>query len=128
MIIKELDKEKFLTTIIHDPSPHRFDPDSTPIEERQKPIIYTCENCNYKISFKIDSFEKHCNSSFSNLKPEELKLFEIHRSKDKDSDLSFLDFYCPECKQPTYFLFLGGPSGYWGYFSLEIKKLLVLKK
>ena len=127
MKVFELNLSEQFTTTLFDPSPHRFRPDDTPISERRLPLEYTCDNCGETISFKTSSFEKHCNSDFSNLNSEDNDAFNEFIKTKKLEKLSFLDFYCPNCRQPTKFLFNCGPSGYSGGVSFEIKNALALK-
>lgn len=127
MTVIEIDLKKYLTTTFYDPCPDRFDSKEPSISERRIPLQYTCENCREKINFSTESFERHCNSEFSNLKRAENKLFDDFRKRKDLIDFSFLDFYCPKCNQPTKFIFKGGPSGYWGMFFFEIEKVIVLK-
>ena len=127
MKVVEINIKDHLTTTFYDPDPHRLDPDDIPVNERRIPLNYSCEKCSYEIYLSTSSFEKHCNSDFSNLKDSDNEIFLGFITKHKLNELSFLDFNCPNCKQATKFLFLGGPSGYWGAFFFEIKKVLVLK-
>ena len=125
--IVEIELEKYLSTKEHNPSPHRTSPDEKPVGERMIPIVYSCENCDYQISFRPENFKKHLNSENTNLQKNDRLKFEKFINKQYTLTLSSLDFYCPNCNQPTYFIFEGGSSGYWGIFELEIKKILVLK-
>ena len=127
--IVEIELEKYLSTKEYDPSPNRLNPDETPVTERMIPIVYSCENCGCQISFKPDDFEKHNNLKYTNLENDDRIIVEKYiEDSNSLSILSFLDFYCPNCNQPTTILFQGGPSGYWGIFELKIEKILVLKK
>ena len=128
MKVKSLNLEDHFTTIIHDPSPHRLSASDIPVSERRLPVVYECDNCNEKISFKTESFKKHCNSEFTNLSINENDHFESFIRANHLTKLSFLDFRCPSCHQPTKILFDGGPSGYWGEFYFEIKAALILKE
>lgn len=143
MKVYELDINKYLDSLSWDPTP-RFSSDELPGSERGAPN-YLCEKCSYTLSFSVRDFEKHWKSMFSNLSFEDFDLInkyrrshnlieEIYVSKsmkfgkrENHISLSFLDFYCPKCKQPTAIIFRGYPSGYWGYFSFTILRLLVLK-
>jgi len=127
MKVVNIDKEVYLSTTFFDPSPHRFRPDDAPVVERKIPILYRCEKCETEISIKTGDFEKHFNSDFTNLDEEDNKNFAPSIKEVNKSDLSFLDFYCPKCNQPTKILFRGGPSGYWGEFSFSIEDMMVLK-
>jgi len=128
MKVIELELEKYLSSRIYDPSPNRLSPDEIPVSERTIPIIYNCDECGFRLSFKPEDFEKHNNLKKTNLRREDNIVFETYIIKrNKKNDLSYLDFYCPKCNQATMFLYQGGPSGYWGIFELEIKKILVLK-
>lgn len=127
MKVIEIDLAKQLTTTFFDPSPHRFDSNEHPVSERHLPLEYTCVQCGESISFKTSSFEKHCNLEFSNLRAEDNYIFNQFIKTRNLKDLSFLDFYCPDCDQPTKILFTCGPTGYWGEFFFEIKKALALK-
>jgi hypothetical protein len=71
MKVVSLALDKHFATIVHDPSPHRFSTDDISVSERTLPVIYECDNCGEKISFKTESFKKHCNSDYSNLSPKE---------------------------------------------------------
>ena len=125
--IVEIELEKHLSTKEYNPSPHRHSPDETPVTKRMIPIVYSCENCDYQISFKPEDFKKHHNLEYTNLQKNEKLKFENHIKNTKILTSSSLDFYCPNCKQPTLFIFESGRSGYWGIFELEIKNVLVLK-
>ena len=46
MKVLSLNLDKYLTTTLYDPSPHRFKEEEKPISERTLPVIFTCENCN----------------------------------------------------------------------------------
>lgn len=119
--------EKCLSTTFYDPSPHRFREEETPVSERKLPIIFSCYNCDNRISFNVEDFEKHNKSNFTNLQIDEKILFEDYIKTNKLKDSSFLDFYCPKCKQATTFVFNGGPSGYWGAFEFRISNVLIIK-
>lgn len=127
MRVVNIDKEVYLSTTFFDPSPHRYKPDETPVSERKIPVLYKCENCRTEISIKTSDFEKYCNSDFTNLNVEENKKFANSVKNQNLTDLSFLDFYCPKCNQPTKILFRGGPSGYWGAFYFDIEAVLIIK-
>ena len=127
MKIIEININKHLTTTYFDPSPHRFSPDSPPVCERRIPLTYTCENCGQEISFNTSDFEKHISSDITNLiEADKHDFLDFEKTADI-INLSFLDFYCPECNQATKFLFKGGPSGYWGDFFFQIEKIIVKK-
>ena len=117
----------FLTATCFDPSPHRFREGDTPVSERNLPVEYKCENCGYHISFKTSDFEKHTNSTHTNIQAIDRKIVEKTTKKLKLRKKSFLDFYCPKCEQATTLLFEGGPSGYWGTFEFTICHIFVLK-
>jgi len=127
MKVISLKLEDFLTATCYDPSPHRFQEGDTPVSERNLPVIYTCENCKYSISFKADDFEKHTNSKYTNLQIQDKKIIDETIRKLNLEDNSFLDFYCPKCEQATTILFKAGPSGYWGTFEFKIYHIFVLK-
>jgi DNA-directed RNA polymerase subunit M/transcription elongation factor TFIIS len=127
MKVIRLNLEDFLTSTGYDPSPHRFREDDTPVSERNLPVIYNCEKCGYSISFKTDDFEKHTNSKYSNLKPNDKEIVDKTIKQLKWENKSFLDFHCPKCEQATILLFDGGPSGYWGMFEFKIHHIFVLK-
>lgn len=128
MEITEINLSKQLTTTLFNPSPHRYEPDEVPVSDRQLHLEHTCDECGYILSFKTCSFKKHCNSEFTNLTESDHDIFNRFIKKNNLDNLSFLDFYCPKCKQPTVFLFECGNSGYWGCFFYEIKKVFVIKK
>jgi len=126
MKVRELVLKNHLTTTFFDPDPNRVDPDEPPISERKIPIEYSCDKCLEAIKIETNSFEKHCNSEYSNLKEEDNESFRDFMKIKNLRDFSFLDFYCPKCHQATKILYDGGPSGYWGEFSFEIKYIIVL--
>lgn len=128
MRIIELIPANCLSSLEYDPSPHRTDPSETPVSERRLlPIVYTCDNCDYKINLALNDFKKHVKSSFSNLKSDDRGFIFNYMNKQETNQESFIDFYCPNCRQPTTILFNGGDSGYWGEFFFKILKVLVLK-
>lgn len=127
MKVLRLNLDKYLTTTLFDPSPHRIREEEKPVSERRLPVIYTCENCDNSISFSTEDFEKHNKSHHTNLKPADKKLFDDFIKKTKLKDYSFLDFYCPRCNQATTFVFNGGSSGYWGDFEFKISNAFVIK-
>ena len=127
MKVISLNLSDFLTSTSYNPSPNRFREDETPVSERNLPIIYNWEKCGYSISFKTDDFEKHTTSKHSNLQPTDKKNIDKTIKQLELQNKSFLDFYCPKCRQATIILFDGGPSGYWGIFECEISHILVLK-
>ncbi len=122
--IVEVKMDECLSSSIYDPSPHRFRPNEKSVSDRQVPIQYQCENCDYIISFKTEDFMKHTKSSFSNLKPDD---FELIKTSELTGKISFLDFYCPKCKQATAIIFDGGMGGYCGY-ELRIQNVIVIKE
>jgi len=128
MRIIEINIENHFTSTEYDPSPHRFSPEEKPVSERTIPIIYSCENCEFQISFKTEDFSKHLGSLSSNLKRIENIEIETYLKRSRLNELSRLDFHCPNCKQATLILYEGGPSGYWGIFGFKIKRTLVLKE
>ncbi len=126
--IVEIEIEKYLSTKEYNPSPHRFSSAETSVADRTIPIVYSCENCNYKISFKPYDFEKHNNSKNTNIQLNDKIIIDKYIKNTADLiTLYSLDFYCPNCNQPTTILFKGGESGYWGIYELEIEKIIVLK-
>lgn len=127
MKVTELDKNICLTTQVYDPYPTRFDPDKLPLSERKLPLVYKCDECQTEISFKVGDLEKHCYSKFTNLDNNVESQFARFIANNDLTELSFLDFICPKCSQAVKILFTCGPSGYWGEFSFEIEKVLVLK-
>jgi Zn finger protein HypA/HybF involved in hydrogenase expression len=126
-LVIEITLKEQLTSSIFDPSPHRLIPNSISVSERRIPIRYKCRKCEAVIDFKTSSFEKNCKSSFSNLNPADNDKFNQYINNQDLVNLSFLDFFCPKCSQPTKFLFEGGRSGYWGEFALKIRAILLLK-
>ena len=128
MKVVSIDLAEHFSTVLHDPTPDRISSDEVPVSERMLPVIYRCENCGEKISFKTESFKKHCNSEYSNLSSEENEHFDRFMRVKRLTHLSFLDFQCPNCHRPTKILFEGGPSGYWGGFCFKIKATLTLEK
>ena len=66
---------KYLTSNIYDPEPHRFKPEDTPVSQRNIPILYTCSRCTNKISFKPEDFEKHNDHTYSNLDQDQILIF-----------------------------------------------------
>ena len=127
MKVSQLNLDDFLTSTSYDPSPHRFREGETPVSERNLPVIYNCEKCDYSISFKTDDFNKHTNSKHSNLQVTDKRNVERTIKQLKLKNKSFLDFYCPKCGQATILLFDGGSSGYWGAFEFKISHIFVLK-
>ena len=127
MRIIELDKTLCLTTEIYSPYPTRFNREEPPVSERQLPLVYRCDECQTEISFTMSDVEKHWYSDFTNLEDEHNNQFANFIAVNSLTDFSCLDFYCPNCKQASKFLFRCGASGYWGAFSFEIDKVLVLK-
>lgn len=128
MKVVSLDVATHFSTVIHDPTPDRISSDEVPVSERMLPVIYECCNCGEKISFKTESFKKHCNSDYSNLASGENEHFDRYINVKRLTNLSFLDFHCPQCQQPTKILYEAGPSGYWGEFYFKIRRALALKK
>lgn len=128
MEVKNIDIDKYLSTTFYDPSPHRFSENEKPISERKLPVVYTCENCDYSISFKTDDFKKHNELNHSNLELTDKKVIDKTLKSYHLKDSSFLDFYCPKCKLATTILFTGGPSGYWGEFTFNISHAFVIKQ
>lgn len=126
MKVSEVDLIKNLTTTFFDPDPNRLNSDEPPISERRIPLKYTCENCGEVIHFNTNSFEKHCNSKFSNLTEKDNEFFNQFIKSNSLNKFSFLDFYCSKCNRPTKFIYEGGPSGFWGQFYFKIKYVLTL--
>ncbi len=127
MKVVEVSLSKHFTTTLFDPNPNRLDADEMPVSERQLDLEYFCEQCGNPLSFETSSFEKHCKSNFTNLNSADSTVFNGYIKANNLDKFSFLDFYCPNCKQPAKFLFECGNSGYWGSFFFEIKNALVLK-
>lgn len=128
MEVKNIDINKYLSTTFYNPSPHRFNENEKPVSERTLPVVYTCENCDYSISFKTDDFKKHNELNHSNLEKTDKEVIDKSLKTYNLMDSSFLDFYCPECKQATTILFTEGPSGYWGEIMFKINHVLVIKQ
>lgn len=128
MKVVSLDLTNHFTTVLHDPNPNRISSDEVPVSKRMLPVIYQCNSCDNKISFKTESFKKHCDSNHSNLSQVENELLDSIIGAKQLTNLSFLDFHCPNCQQTTKILYEGGPSGYWGEFYFKIKATLTLKK
>ena len=74
--VKNIDINKYLSTTFYDPSPHRFSENEKPVSERTLPVVYTCENCDYSISFKTDDFKKHNELNHSNLELTDKKVID----------------------------------------------------
>lgn len=127
MQVTELDTNLCLTTTIHNPYPSRYKSAELPLSERQCPLAFKCDKCQTEISFRLADLERHCNSEFTNLDADSNSQFAKYIGANDLGRLSFLDFYCPNCEQPTKILFHCGPSGYWGAFYFEIEKVLVIK-
>jgi len=127
MEITEINLENCLSTTVFDPSPHRFFEYEKLVSERTIPLKYCCYRCGNLVSFKPEDFEKHNNSDKTNLKIEDKKIFDNYLQNINIEKYSFLDFYCPFCNQATIIIFEGGRSGYYGFFELEIKKVLVIR-
>lgn len=129
MKILLLEIEKYLSSKVYDPSPHRFSPEDTNIDERMRPITYCCENCGTSILFQSEDFEKHSlKLGHTNLSKDDSIIFENYLKDCKEQiNMPFLDFYCPKCHQATKIIYNGGPSGYWGFYSFEIVTVLILK-
>ena len=119
--------DKCLSTTFYDPSPDRLRAEETPVSQRRLPVIFSCDNCDNTISFSTEDFEKHNKSNYTNLLTDEKILFDDYKKINKLKDPSFLDFYCPKCKQATTIVFNGGPSGYWGAFEFKISRVLIIK-
>ena len=127
MKIIELTLESCLSSTEFDPSPNRTDPSETPVSERRNlPILYTCDNCSYQLSFGLKDFKKHHESNSSNLNNTDKAIFYAYTNNKKQE--SFIDFYCPKCKQPTTMFYISGDSGFWGEFFFKIVKIIVLKE
>lgn len=122
--IVELEFQNFLSATGLNPSPNSFSKTEKTVSDRIIPIEYCCEKCGYIISFKTQNFEKHLRSNFSNLTIEDRRISERFSQEKK---YSFVDFYCPKCNQATIIFYDGGPSGYWGFFQMEIVKIVVIK-
>lgn len=118
MNILEIDIHKYLTTTYFNPNPNRISPDELPVSERNIPLTYNCENCELEISFKNSDFKKHISSEITNLKTKDQQEFLHYEKTINVKNLSFLDFYCPECKQAAKILFTGGPLGLWGPYPI----------
>ena len=126
MNVLQIDINQHISTIIYDPSPHRISPEEIPVSKRRIPIVYSCENCRDRISFKPENLEKHHKYDFSNLKNSDRSEFKEFTTRN-NLEYSFIDFYCPKCGQPTTILFEGNLSGYWGILEFRIKEILILK-
>ena len=98
-----------------------------PVPERELPLVFRCDECKTEISFKLSDMEMHCSSDFTNLDEERNSKFLEYIDANNLEDLSFVDFFCPNCEQAIKILFRCGPSGYWGAFFFEIEKILALK-
>jgi hypothetical protein len=127
MQVLEINMNDCLTSIVYDPSPHRFSDDEIPVSERKIPIIYTCVKCQNQISFCTDDFEKHNKSDFTNLNPQDKSLIDNFVIESAEKTNSFIDFYCPRCKLATSFFYQGGLSGFWGAYKFQIKKVLIVE-
>ena len=128
MKIIDLNIKEYFTTDFYNPSPHRFDSKESKVGDRKIPMIYSCENCNYNISFKPDDFIKHYDKQFTNLNTSDKDEFENYLKNNSLFTKNTLDFYCPKCRQATKIVFEGGFSGYWGEFEYRLIKLLILKQ
>jgi hypothetical protein len=127
MEVLNLNLDKYLSTTEYDPSPNRIQAQQTTVSNRTLLLIYSCENCDYEITIKTKDFEKHTKTFNTNLHPNEKKIFDDFMKSNNINHSSFIDFYCPVCKQATTIVFIGGPSGYWGEFGYKITNLLIVK-
>ena len=128
MEVKNIDINKYLSTTFYDPSPHRFSENEKPVSERTLPVVYTCENCDYSISFKTEDFKKQNVLNHSKLESTDKKAIDKTLNAFNLKVSSFLDFYCPKCKQATTILYTGEPSGYGSEFTFKISHVLVIKQ
>jgi DNA-directed RNA polymerase subunit M/transcription elongation factor TFIIS len=126
MKVKSINLTVYLSTTYLDPSPTRYRTDEPPLAERRIPLIYSCEDCGLEINIDESDMQKHYNSAFSNLTDNDNSLFQRYGDDQGMTIHSFLDFYCPKCKQATKILFDGGISGR-GEFGFTIDSVLVLK-
>ncbi len=92
--------------------------------EKQIPIDYTCEKGKNKLYFRIKAFEKHSNSYFFNSDCKDINTITDFLERQDLNDMSFRDFYCPNCIPLIYIQFSGGLIGYWGGFFLEYKRIV----
>jgi predicted RNA-binding Zn-ribbon protein involved in translation (DUF1610 family) len=71
---------------------------------------YKCPHCGSSVEFRTKHFEKHFDSTFTNL---DLLWHERFTAKRpvRDSDWeSFLDFLCPGCNAPVRIIYRAGPE------------------
>ena len=129
MTVIEINKTNYLSLVDYPTGPNeRFFANQLPIQNKQvyEPIISKCEKCGFEIEFKEHNFQKHSNSFFSNLNDKDKTLLEKYKQAQKLDKLSYLDFYCPSCKQPTQILYEDGYGGKSDYL-ISIKSVLVIK-
>jgi hypothetical protein len=76
---------------------------------------------------RLKTLKKHNKLNHSNIESADKKAIDKTLKAYHLKNSSFLDFYCPKCKQATTILFTGGPSGYWGEFTFSISHVFVTK-
>jgi len=77
--------------------------------------VYTCPRCEEAVKFYIRDFDKHWNSEFTNLKPEDFR--------GAPEGKGFLDFYCPKCATPTTIIFSLSAGGQYGEYWYTVESV-----
>lgn len=64
--------------------------------------VFICSNCGRELTFERNDLRKHFLSDFSNLNADDSKKIALVLNKSQKKEVSsFIDFYCPVCKQPV---------------------------
>ncbi|MBE2288797.1 MAG: hypothetical protein IAE95_04535 [Chitinophagaceae bacterium] len=82
---------------------------------------YKC-NCGQTVAFNFRHFQKHSFSNFTNLEAAAVTQIEaLVNDTIKSETNSFLDFHCPNCKNPVRFYFFSWAGGRHGEYGYRIK-------
>ena len=80
--------------------------------------IYTCTICEEKVSITFKDLDNHFKSSKTNLTDKDNFIVSELAILNQLTEISFLYFYCPNCKRPVrvyYESWAGGKHGEAGY-------------
>lgn len=87
-----------------------------------------CNNCDESISLNLKDLNKHQNSEYSNLNPEDQRAFnEFVKSSKIEIPNSFIDYYCPNCKTHIRLYYLSWAGGRHGEAGHELQIIITRK-
>jgi len=85
---------------------------------------YVCAHCTTAVAFRTRNFEKHFDTSFTNLDAFWHNQFTSRRPLQSGEWEAFLDFACPGCGAPVRIIYRAGPEWAMGCHGWQLIEVL----